>query len=109
MPCVKKAISSLYDLFAQFPELAKFRNYQELWCWMLYNSTWKIEQQLKACNDELEKIQGFKGNLRINDYHLSTADEDYPELNQKVDVLERLVRRHSKFHSMSGVELQLTQ
>lgn len=85
MPPIKQRLSGVYTQFERAPGLAKFHRFTKSWYWLLSNGTWRIQKLIAECNRELGH-----SDFDITDYHLANLDQEYPELNKKIDCLEGL-------------------
>ncbi|KAH8725296.1 hypothetical protein GQ44DRAFT_772332 [Phaeosphaeriaceae sp. PMI808] len=88
--------SPVYESFAVYPELAKFRTHLELWCPHLYDQCYDIETQLAKCNGLVADILG-KGRegICVTDFLRTDIREEHPKVREEWDKLTSLLRLHS--------------
>jgi hypothetical protein len=99
MQGVPRRYSVLYSEIVQNPELAKFRRYQGLWAWILYNETGEIEKQHQECDELIKRIGAETPGCAVRtlmDYHQVYELHEYPELKSKIGDLKSSVRQYSR-------------
>jgi hypothetical protein len=107
MQGIRYRYSGLYDDFAKFPELAKFRRYLDYWSWMLYNENREIEQKIRECNKivaNIHSIPPVRSVFTLMDYHQAYVSEEDPTLKTEIDNLKKLIRRYGGPHSTHCAE-----